>query len=134
MTLWDKREAVLEHPNTEAWLIKTASNIMNNKLSSDSTRKRHTAFSLDETFSDGSESVINRIDLVVNNEQDESAADLLARVKDAVGDEVYALLISYYDKNQPIESLAEKYKLTGSGIKMRVKRTLEKIRRALNLF
>jgi len=129
MLLWDKRMELKDHPNIDAWLLKTASNILKNKLASTVVREKHTAFSLDETFSEGSDSIVNRIDLTPKTSADERKAELLDMIREEVGDETYVFLLSYYDKEQKKESLMDRYRLSSSGIRMKVKRLLDQFRR-----
>lgn len=129
IVLWNKRETLQAHPKLDAWLYKTSSNILNNKLSLANTRSRHTAFSLNEMSEHGVE-VIDRF-IVSRQSEQEYTQDLLEQVKDSIGDDTFEFLIHYYDRQYPIETLKKQYAISTSGIKMRVKRALNKIRKEI---
>lgn len=126
--VWQKRETLISYRNVNAWMRKAAQNILNNKISSANTRTKHTAFSLDKAFTEDGEAVIDRIDLT-QPPPSEDANELLAQIRDSVGEDTYALLIEYYDKDKPINKIMDERGLSKSGVKMRVKRAIDNFRK-----
>lgn len=126
--VWRKRETLYYYKNANAWIRKTAQNLMNNKRSISNTRAKHTAFSLDNEFVEGGEPLIQRIN-IMQSPPDDDADELLFQIKNDIGEETYALLIEYYDKEQTISKIMGEHGLSKSGVKMRVKRALDRLRK-----
>ena len=64
----------------------------------------------------------------VDDTNEEESEELLAKVKEAMDEETFQLLLSYYDKEQPIDVLMRTYKKSASGVKMRVKRAQKNLK------
>jgi RNA polymerase sigma factor (sigma-70 family) len=128
LILWRKRESLYSHTNIDGWLRQTAKYVLWKKQAQADMDAANIAFHLDEILKDGMESLGSIIPTPDQSQDETNTQDQLDRIREIVGDEALAFLMEYYNKEISMDSMIEKYHITKSGIKLRVKRALDRIR------
>lgn len=132
LTLWDKRAKVRVHPNFGGWIIKTADNMLKNYCATKKTRKRFIPSSLDEETPEGLHVVLDKASLAQDKiiRDRESKLEKLREIQQFVGKDAYAMLLDYYSRDNDTARMAEKNGVTPSGLRMRVKRIIDRVKKA----
>ena len=120
--LWDKRLSVMEHPNPEGWLYRTAQNKFLSRYSRQKTAQRYNAYSFDEE----GRFVVGAMDIELDPAEELRRQQ--ERIIAIIGKEQYDLLLQYYDKEIDHTAIADGMGLTTASLRKKVSRIIHLLR------
>lgn len=128
LTLWDRRDALMNHPNIGGWLTQALKFRVSGRQSKLSRRALHHAYSLDEDdappVADGSDSP-------------ETLAALSGHydaLRDLLGEEDARLFLAHVLGGKTVRELSAEYGISESGVSMRLFRLRKKLRAHPEIF
>ena len=132
VTLWRKRAALRVHPNIGGWIIKTATNNLRNYCATKQTRGQYLASSIDEETPDGLQVALDKASLAQDRiiQDRERKHEKLEEIRRLIGNDAFEMLLDYYSRGGETARMAEENGLTPSGLRMRVKRIIDRLKRA----
>ena len=125
---WHKRQQLSSHPKAHAWLFKCAYYVVKNRLSVERVKAKHESpHDLGCTES----GVTDRASLQrYGKERDqELTGETLERLREMTGEASFSMLLDYYDKDKGVKAICAQTGLSPSGVKMRVKRLIDRLRK-----
>lgn len=127
LILWEKKESLFSHPNIDGWLRQTAKYVFWKRKAREEIDESHIAFHLDAVLKDNMESIGS----VISNPPDQykdHLDDFFEKACAIIGNNALTFLMEYYNKEISIEDMIAKYHISESGIRLRAKRALDRLR------